>query len=85
MNGSYLGILGIYNRWSVYCIQGAAMRMTRDTYAKEVLRVIKSLDEGVEHIFCPRENCESELKIQVSSLQAGAQVICPDHGIIFRD
>jgi hypothetical protein len=83
--GSDLGIVGISKRSSVYCTEEAVMRMTRDTYAKEVLRVIESLDEGVDHIYCPRENCESELQVLVSSLKAGAQVVCPDHGIIFRD
>jgi nitrite reductase/ring-hydroxylating ferredoxin subunit len=61
------------------------MRMTRDSYAREVWKVIEALSEGEEHISCPHENCEKELNVLAASLRAGTAVICPDHGVIFRE
>lgn len=61
------------------------MRMTRDSYAKEVWKVIEALQEGEEHIACPHQNCEQELNILMASLRAGTAIICPDHGVIFRE
>lgn len=64
---------------------GHRMRMTRDTYAKEVWKVIQSFHEGENHISCPHENCEHELLIFMASLRAGTAVVCPEHGVIYRE
>ncbi len=61
------------------------MRMTRDAYAREVWRVIESLDKEDEPVVCPHENCERPLDIVMTSIRTGTTVNCPDHGVIFRD
>jgi hypothetical protein len=61
------------------------MRMTRDAYAREVWKAIEALHEGEDHISCPHENCDEELLVFNPSVRAGIAVICPEHGIIFRE
>lgn len=61
------------------------MRMTRDSYAREVWKVIEAIQEGEEHIYCPHDNCEEELIIMAASLRAGTAMICPKHGVIYRE
>ena len=61
------------------------MRMTRDSYAREVFKAIEALHDGEDHIACPHETCEQELDILMASLRAGTAVTCPDHGVIFRE
>ena len=61
------------------------MRMTRDSYAREVWKAIEALYDGQEHIACPHENCERELNVFEASIRAGTAVICPEHGVIFRE
>lgn len=61
------------------------MRMTRDAYAREVWKLIESYDETEEPITCPHENCEQQLAIAMASVRTGTTVICPDHGVIFRN
>ncbi len=60
------------------------MRMTRDTYAREVWKAIQALQDGGDHIPCPHENCEKELEIFMASLRAGMAIVCPEHGVIYR-
>lgn len=61
------------------------MRMTRDSYAREVWKAIEAVRQGEEHIPCPHENCERELSILATSLRAGTAIVCPEHGVIFRE
>ena len=61
------------------------MRMTRDAYAREVWKVVEAMRQGDNEITCPRENCEEELKILVASVRTGTAMICPEHGVIFRE
>ena len=61
------------------------MRMTRDSYAKEVWKVVEALHDGEEHIPCPHEDCENELDLLTASIRAGTAVTCPQHGVIFRE
>jgi len=61
------------------------MRMTRDAYAREVWRAVEAMRQGDSRIMCPRENCEEELKVLVASLRTGTTMVCPEHGIIFRE
>ena len=60
------------------------MRMTRDAYAREVLKAIEAIQDGGDHIACPHENCEHDLIVFVASLRAGTAVLCPEHGVIYR-
>lgn len=61
------------------------MRMTRDAYAREVWRILEAVEEGEDGVTCPRENCHELLQITMSSVQAGKTVVCPQHGVIFRE
>ena len=61
------------------------MRMTRDAYAREVWQAIEALHGGDRHIVCPHENCPEELRVFSASLRAGTAVMCPLHGVIFRE
>jgi hypothetical protein len=60
------------------------MRMTREAYAKEVWKVVKSVGDGHAEVSCPHEGCEKPIQVQVKSMQAGPVVTCPDHGVIYR-
>jgi len=61
------------------------MRLTRDSYAREVWKAIEALHEGEGHIACPHDNCLEELTVFSASLRAGTAFICPRHGVIFRE
>lgn len=61
------------------------MRMTRDTYAKEVWKVVEAMHEGDTKISCPHENCTEELLITLTNVHTGIRIICPEHGLIFRE
>lgn len=61
------------------------MRMTRDTYAREVWRAIEALHKGENEISCPHENCRQRLCILYASVRTGRQFVCPEHGLIFRE
>jgi hypothetical protein len=61
------------------------MRMTREAYAREVWKVVKSVQDGCLEVACPHEGCEKALKVLVASVKTGATVVCPDHGIIYRE
>lgn len=61
------------------------VRMTRDSYARQVWKAIQAIGEGENHIPCPHENCAEELRFFTASLRAGTAVVCPQHGVIFRE
>lgn len=61
------------------------MRMTRDAYAREIWKLIESLDQDEEPATCPHENCEQELCVITASVRTGTTLNCPDHGVIFRN
>jgi hypothetical protein len=61
------------------------MRMTRESYAKEVWKAVISVREGKKDIDCPHEDCGEKLQIFSTSVQAGTTVVCPQHGVIFRE
>lgn len=65
--------------------RGIAMRMTRDAYAREVWKAIEAMREGEEEVTCPHHDCEEQLKILTTSIRAGTTMVCPRHGIIFRE
>lgn len=61
------------------------MRMTRDAYAREVWKLIESLEQEEDQVTCPHENCEQHLDVVMASVRTGTTLSCPDHGVIFRD
>jgi nitrite reductase/ring-hydroxylating ferredoxin subunit len=61
------------------------MRMTRDSYAREVWKAVEALHSGQDQIPCPHENCEELLNISATSIRAGTAIVCPEHGVIYRD
>jgi hypothetical protein len=63
----------------------AAMRMTREAYAREVWKAIEAVCEGEETVACPHEDCREKLKILIASVQTGATIVCPSHGLIYRE
>ncbi len=61
------------------------MSMTRDAYAKEVLRVAEAALRGVESVVCPHEGCEEHLSIVKQGVFSTRSVFCPVHGHIFQE
>ena len=61
------------------------MRMTRDSYAKEVRKVVEAMHQGEMLVTCPREDCDEQLRVLVASVRAGTTVVCAAHGVIFRE
>jgi len=61
------------------------MRMTRETYAREVWKVVEIVRKGEETVTCPHEGCEKLLKVVLTSVRTGTRFVCPDHGIIYRE
>ena len=61
------------------------MRMTRNAYAKEVWRAIEAIRQGEDEISCPHEDCGQQLRVLVASVRTGTTVVCPEHGIIYRE
>lgn len=61
------------------------MRMTREAYAREVWKVVESVREGNEDVACPHEGCKKLLEVWITSMRTGTTVVCPDHGVIYRE
>lgn len=61
------------------------MSMTRDTYAKQVLRVAEAALYRNEAVMCPHEECEEELSIIRQGMLSTRSIFCPVHGHIFQE
>jgi nitrite reductase/ring-hydroxylating ferredoxin subunit len=61
------------------------MRMTREAYAREVWKAIEAVKNGSDAVPCPHDNCEQLLRVLVTSVHTGTTIVCPQHGLIFRD
>lgn len=61
------------------------MRMTREAYAREVWKAVEAVREGEDEVSCPHESCEKRLKVLLTSLRTGATIVCPEHGLIYRE
>jgi len=59
--------------------------MTRDSYAKEVMKVVESMHHGDGGITCPRDECDERLNVIIANMRNGTTMICPTHGLIFRE
>lgn len=61
------------------------MSMTRDTYAKEVIRVAEAAFYRNETVKCPHEGCEETLDIVQMSMLSSRSLVCPTHGHIYQE
>ena len=61
------------------------MRMTREAYAREVWKAVEAVRQGRNEVTCPHEDCKEYLRILMMSVQTGTTVVCPEHGLIFRE
>lgn len=61
------------------------MSMTRDAYAKEVLRVAEAALYGGESVLCPHEGCQERLSIVKQGVLSTRSISCPVHGHIFQE
>jgi hypothetical protein len=61
------------------------MSMTRDSYAKEVLRVAEAALHQNQAVICPHEGCEERLSIVRQGMLSTRSIFCPVHGHIFQE
>ena len=61
------------------------MSMTRDAYAKEVLRVAQAALNGGETVMCPHEGCDESLSIVKQGVFSTRSIFCTVHGHIFQE
>lgn len=61
------------------------MSMTRDAYAKEVIRVAEAAFLRNEDVICPHEDCEERLSVVQQSTYSTRSLFCPVHGHIFQE
>lgn len=61
------------------------MRMTREAYAREVWKTIENALEGEDQVQCPHEDCEKEIQVINTSVHTGTTLVCPQHGVIYRE
>ena len=61
------------------------MTMTRDSYAKEVIRAAEAAFYRNETPVCPHENCTEQLSVVRQSTFSTRSLFCPVHGHIFQE
>jgi hypothetical protein len=61
------------------------MSMTRDTYAKEVIKAAESAFRRNEKTVCPHEDCDEVLGIMRQNVFSTRSLFCPVHGHIFQE
>jgi hypothetical protein len=61
------------------------MSMTRDAYAKQVIRVAEAAFKRNEVVFCPHEGCNEHLSVVRQSVYSTRSLFCPVHGHIFKE
>ena len=59
--------------------------MTRDTYAREVLRAAETAFHRNETAVCPHEDCEQCLSVVRQNTFSTRSSFCPVHGHIFQE
>lgn len=59
--------------------------MTRDAYAKEVLKVAEAAFGRDEAVVCPHEDCHERLTVVRQSTYSTRALFCPIHGSIFKE
>ncbi|MDH7481721.1 MAG: hypothetical protein QHH26_07085 [Armatimonadota bacterium] len=61
------------------------MSMTRDAYAKEVLRIAEAALYHNEHPVCPHDGCSEILEVIWTFANRTRAIVCPVHGPIFKE
>lgn len=61
------------------------MSMTRDAYAKEVVKAAEAAFRRNETAICPHENCEELLGVVRQNVYSTRSLFCPVHGHIFQE
>lgn len=61
------------------------MSMTRDTYAKEVIKVAEAVFKREEIAHCPHEDCNERLSVIRQNTFSTRSLFCPVHGHIFQE
>lgn len=61
------------------------MSMTRDAYAKEVMKVAEAAFRRNEAVLCPHEDCTERLSVVRQSTYSSRSLFCPIHGAIFKE
>ncbi|MHB1455761.1 MAG: hypothetical protein ACYC0V_02490 [Armatimonadota bacterium] len=61
------------------------MSMTRDSYAREVLKAAEAAFLNGESPRCPRESCTQNLSVVLQNTQSTRSLFCPVHGHIFQE
>jgi len=59
--------------------------MTRDTYAKEVIKAAEAAFRRNETPLCPHEDCDQLLSVVRQSTFSRRSLFCPVHGHIFQE
>ena len=61
------------------------MGMTRDSYAKEVMKVAEAALRRNEAVLCPHEDCGERLDVVKQNTFSTRALLCPIHGQIFKE
>jgi nitrite reductase/ring-hydroxylating ferredoxin subunit len=61
------------------------MSMTRDAYAKELIKVAVAALFHNEAVICPHEGCDQRLSVVRQSMFSTRSLFCPVHGHIFQE
>lgn len=61
------------------------MSMTRDTYAKDVIRAAESAFIRNEETVCPHEDCDEVLSVVRQNMFSTRSLFCSVHGHIFQE
>ena len=59
--------------------------MTRDTYAKELIKAAEAAFRRNETPQCPHEDCDQLLSVVRQSMFSTRSLFCPVHGHIFQE
>jgi hypothetical protein len=59
--------------------------MTRDTYAKEVIKAAEAAFKRNETAVCPHEDCSEFLSVVRQDMFSTRSLFCPVHGHIFQE
>jgi hypothetical protein len=61
------------------------MSVTRDVYAKRVLRAAEAAFNRDEVPRCPREDCDERLSVVRQNMFSNRSLFCPVHGHLFQE
>lgn len=61
------------------------MSMTRDAYAKEVIRAAEAAFSRNETAVCPHENCDESLSVVQQNVFSTRSLFCQVHGHVFQE